>query len=261
MRTMKHMRRTDTNRIIKLLNLTPDLLKLSRSSLKMLRNNITNSNITTSSRSSKQKRTSLNLVRNDRILRTMKRLNTTDTDHIRTGTLDIRPHTVQEIRHINNMRLPRSILNDRTASRHRSSHHNINSSTNRNHIQENMAAMQILRLGNNSTMTDINIRTKSTETLQMLVDRPAADITSTRKRNLSILAKQSTKKIIRSTDLLDKLIIHAEIADSRTVDLYSRLINTLNLSPDLGDRLKQNIDVPNIWQILDQYSFISHNGC
>ena len=46
-----------------------------------------------------------------------------------------------------------------------------------------------------------------------------------------VLAKQSTKKIIRSTDLLDKLIIHAEIADSRTVDLYSRLINTLNLSP------------------------------
>ena len=134
MRTMKHMRRTDTNRIIKLLNLTPDLLKLSSSSLKMLRNNITNSNITTSSRSSKHKRTSLDLVRNNRILRTMKRLNTTDTDHIRTGTLDIRPHTVQEIRHINNMRLPRSILNDRTASRHRSSHHNINSSTNRNHI-------------------------------------------------------------------------------------------------------------------------------
>ena len=76
-----------------------------------------------------------------------------------------------------------------------------------------------------------------------------------------ILTKQSTQKIIRSTDLLDKLIIHAEIADSRTVDLYSRLINTLNLSPDLGDRLKQNIDVPYIWQILDQYSFISHNGC
>ena len=162
----------------------------------------------------------------------MKLLNTTDTDHIRTGTLDIRTHAVQEVRHINNMRLPCSILNDRTTSRHRSSHHNINRSTNRNHIQENVAAMKILSLGNNSTMTDINLRTKSTESLQMLIDRSAADIASARKRNfrMLVLAKQSTKKIIRSTDLLDIFIINTEIADGRTVDLYSRFIDTLNLS-------------------------------
>ena len=232
MRTMKHMRRTDTNRIIKLLNLTPDLLKLRSRSLQMLRNNITDRNITTRSRSSKHKSTCLNLIRNNRILCTVKLLNTTDTDHIRTSTLNIRTHTVQEIGHVNNMRLPCSILNNGTAGCHRSSHHNINRSTNRNHIQENVAAMKILSLGNNSTMTDINLRTKSTESLQMLIDRSAADIASARKRNfrMLVLAKQSTKKIIRSTDLLDIFIINTEIADGRTVDLYSRFIDTLNLS-------------------------------
>ena len=98
--------------------------------------------------------------------------------------------------------------------------------------EENVAAMKILSLGNNSTMTDINLRTKSTESLQMLIDRSAADIASARKRNfrMLVLAKQSTKKIIRSTDLLDIFIINTEIADGRTVDLYSRFIDTLNLS-------------------------------
>ena len=232
MSTMKFMRRTNTNRIIKLLNLTADLLKLGSRSLQMLRNNITDRNITTRSSCRKHKRTSLDLIRNDRILRTMKLLNTTDTDHIRTGTLDIRTHAVQEVRHINNMRLPCSILNDRTTSRHRSSHHNIDGSAYRNHIQEDMAAMKILRLRNDRTMTDIHIRAKSTETFQMLIDRSAADITSTRKRNLRmfILTKQSTKKIIRSTDLLDKFIIHTKITNGRAVDLYSRFIDTLNLS-------------------------------
>ena len=119
--------------------------------------------------------------------------------------------------------------------------------------EENVAAMKILRLRNDRTMTDIHIRAKSTETFQMLIDRSAADIASARKRNfrMLVLAKQSTKKIIRSTDLLDIFIINTEIADGRTVDLYSRFIDTLNLSTNLCNSLKQNIDVPHIWQILN----------
>lgn len=183
----------------------------------------------------------------------MKSLNTTDTDHISTCSLDISSHTVQEIGNINNMRLSRSILYNCTACCHGSCHHDIDSRTNRNHIKENMASVKILSFGNDSTMTDIHISAKSAESFQMLVDRSTADITSARKRNfcMFIFSEQCAQKIIRCSDLLDKFIIYTEIADGRTVDLYSRFIYTFNLGTDLRDCLKENIDISYIRQILN----------
>ena len=198
MSTMKCMWRTYTNCIIKLLNLTADLLKLRCCSFKMLRNNIAYCNITACSCCCKHKSTSLDLIRNNRILCTMKSLNTTDADHISTCTLDISTHTVQEIGNINNMRLSCSILDNCTACCHGSCHHDIDSRADRNHIQEDMTSMKILSPGNDSTMENIHLSTKSTKSFQMLVDRSAADITSARKRNfcMFILSEQCTQKII-----------------------------------------------------------------
>lgn len=50
---------------------------------------------------------------------------------------------------------------------------------------------------------------------------------------------------------VDKFIIYTEIADGRTVDLYSRFIYTFNLGTDLRDCLKENIDISYIRQILN----------
>ena len=183
MSAMKSAHCTYTYGIIKLLNFTSDFLKLGCSSFEMLWNYILNCDITTGSCCSEHKGSCLNLVRNDGILCAVKLLNTLDTDHICTSTFDIGSHAVQEVGNIYYVWLSGSIFNNRTSWCKRCCHHNIDSCSYRNYIQENMASMKIRCLGNNGSMKNINFRTKGSETFQMLVNRTASDIAATWKRN------------------------------------------------------------------------------
>ena len=159
MSAVKSLACTYTYCIIKFFNLTSDLFKFGSCCLKMFRDNILNCNIPASCGSSKHKSSCLDLVRNDRILCTMKFLNTLDTDNISSRTLDVGSHTVQEVRNVYNMRLSRCILDRSTARCHRSCHHNVDRRTYRYNIKENMASMKVLCLCNDRTMKDVHICT------------------------------------------------------------------------------------------------------
>ena len=113
----------------------------------------------------------LNLVRYDRVLRQVKSLYSDDTDHVGTGTLDVRAHTVQEVRNINDMRFLRTVLNYGTAFRHGGSHHDIDGSSHRNRIQEKVTSSQMLCLRADASVPYGNLRTQRFESLQMQVDR------------------------------------------------------------------------------------------
>ena len=147
----------------------------------------------------------------------MKLLHTTDTDHICTCTFNISSHGIQEIGNIHDMRLSCGILQNCISAGHAGCHHNIDRSTHRNHIQINVFANQtIFRIGTNRTSTDIHPSTQSSETLQMQVNGSAANITSTRKRHFCffVFSKKSSQQIIGCANLLDKLIVYADITDS-----------------------------------------------
>ena len=70
-----------------------------------------------------------------------------DTDDIRTGALDVGPHTIQEVGHINHVGFLRHVLNRGLSLRQRRRHHNIDSRAHGNLIQINMAAHQIYGMG------------------------------------------------------------------------------------------------------------------
>ena len=106
----------------------------------MLRNHVFHHDIALGGCCGKHKGSCLDLVRNDRVLRAMKLLHSADTDHIGSCTLDVGSHAVQEVCHINNMRLTGGVLDDRIALCHGSCHHNIDGRTYRNGIQENMTS-------------------------------------------------------------------------------------------------------------------------
>ena len=61
-------------------------------------------------------------------------------DNIGSRTSDVGTHTVQEVRHINNMGLLRRILNRSIANCHGCRHHNINGRTYGHNIQINVAS-------------------------------------------------------------------------------------------------------------------------
>ena len=78
----------------------------------MLRNHVFDRHIAVRRSGSKHKRAGFDLIRDDRIFRLMQSLYTTDPDHIRTCALDVRSHAVEEIRHVYDVRLTRTVLDN-----------------------------------------------------------------------------------------------------------------------------------------------------
>ena len=137
----------------------------------MLRNDIPDRHIPVRTGCRKHVGARLDLIRNDRILGTVKLRYSDNTNDIRPGTFDIRTHTVQEIRHIDNMRLLRTVFNHRAAFRHRRRHHDVDRRPDGNRIQKDVLSDQIrCRRTDNSALYD-NLRSEGLESLQMQVDR------------------------------------------------------------------------------------------
>src|SRR5699024_1592552 len=158
-----------------------------------------------------------------------------DTDNVCSGAFDIRAHTVQEIGNVHYMRFSCRILNDRTSGRQRCRHHDIDRSSHRNHIQENMTSMKILCFRHDRTVNNLYFCAQSPESFQMLVNRTTSDIASSRKRNLRmfIFTKEGSQKIIRCTYLLDIFIIKTDVPDNWTVVVYIGSVVSVELSADI----------------------------
>ena len=84
-----------------------------------------------------------------------------------------------------------------------------------------MLSCQLLRFGDYCAVENINGRTKSPETFQMLVNGPASDIAASGKRNFRCLvfSKQCAQKIVGRSDLLDVFVFHADVGYGGTCDL------------------------------------------
>ena len=95
----------------------------------------------------------------------------------------------------------------------------------------------------------------------MLIDGPASDITSSRKRNLGMLvfSKQRAHQIIGSPDLFDVFIIYTDIMNRRPVDFYCGFIDSFHHRTDAGNSFKKHVDITDIRQIFDQDRFICHD--
>ena len=191
----------------------------------------------------------------------MKAGYTANLDHVRTCSTNVRSHTVQEVCHINNMRLFCHILKDRKSFCHRCCHHNVNRSSYAYHIKINVLSDQTLCFCDNLAMLDIHISTKRTKTFQMLVDWTASDIASSRKSDFCsfILTKKCSEQVIRCTDLLDVIIFYIKIFNVASVDSDCVPVNTVNLGTNSTDCFQQNVDIVDIRKIIDSNCLICHN--
>ena len=82
----------------------------------------------------------------------MEAADAVDTDHIRSGSLDISAHAVQEVGHVNDVRLLGRILDDRLSDCAGSRHHNVDRRADRNYVHENMSTSHMITLGENSSV-------------------------------------------------------------------------------------------------------------
>ena len=191
----------------------------------------------------------------------MEPLYAADTDDVRTCSLDIRAHAVQEVRHVYHMGLLGRVLNDGISFRHSGRHHNVDGGSHGNHIQINMASAQSLRLRHNKSILNLYVSAQSAETLQVLINGSASDIAAARKGNLRplILSKQSPQQIVGSADPLDILVIYAEIPYLGTIYLHRMPVNPIYIRANLLHRFQKDVDVPHIRKIFHHYCLIRHN--
>ena len=227
----------------------------------MLGDYVFHRNVSPGNGSSTHKGSGLDLIRNDRISGAMELSDAFNTDHIRTCAFDIGSHTVQKVGHVYHMGLLGHVFQDRLSLRHGRRHHNINSSTNRNHIQINVAGYQVDGMGNHRSANDGHIRTKGAKSLQMLVDGPASDGTASGQRHLCtfILTKKRTDKIIRCADFSHMLIFHSNAVNRAGIDLYRMTIESLHPRSQINNGLQQRIDITHIRQIFNDNILIRHN--
>ena len=142
------------------------LQKLCRNGLHVLRNHILHKNIPSCHRCGTHKGSRFNLIRNHGIGRSVQATNPFDPYRIRPGSADIRPHTVQEVRYIYNMRLFRYVLHNGASLRKNCRKHDIDCCADRDDIQINMASNQtIFRFRNQIAVLYLRPSTEGTETL------------------------------------------------------------------------------------------------
>ena len=147
----------------------------------MLRNHIEHCHISACCCSGKHKCSCFDLIRNDGVLCLMQGLHSTDLNHVCSCTTDICSHAVQEVRYIYNMWLFRYVLHDRKTVSHSCCHHYVDRCTYSHNIEIKMCSLQLFRFSKNLTIFNLYICSKCTESFQMLIDRSASDIASSRK--------------------------------------------------------------------------------
>ena len=205
----------DAHLIVGFVDLTSDLKELGRERLQMLGNDIFDHDIPLGRRCRKHKGARFDLVGNDRISGSVQILNALDADHIRSGSLDLGAHAVEEVRRIDNVRLLGRILDDGGALRHDGSHHDVDRGADGDDIHIDVGSAQDLRLSDHhSGRCQADIRPQGPEALDMLVDRAQADVAASRQSHGSapVLAQKRSDQIIGPPDLADIIVVHDSIS-------------------------------------------------
>ena len=192
----------------------------------------------------------------------MQLFHAANTNHIRPGALDLRPHAVEEIRTVNNMRLLGGILDDRQSPRERCRHHDIDGRTHGHHIEVDMTSDEILRPRDDHAVFNADVRPQGAESLDMLIDRPEADVAPLRQRHLrpAVLPEQRADQIIGTADFADRLIHDRTVHDPGPIDPEGVAVYTGNDGADTLDGTENRADIAHIRHILHQDGFICHNG-
>ena len=129
-----------------------------------------------------------------------------------------------------------------------------------------MGAAQDLRLGDDHAgRRQAHIRAQGTEALDVLVDRPQADITSARQGDgrVAVPSQQGTDQVIGSADLAHIFVVHDRIRrDAGPVDPVAVPVDLFHMSADRTDRLEDRADITHLGHIFKRHGLTGHDrGC
>ena len=185
----------------------------------------------------------------------MELIHPVDTNGIRTGTLDVRTHGVEEVGQVNDMGLLGGILNGGHAVRQGGGHHDVHRCADGDHVQIDGGALHaaFFRAGKDEVAL-MHLSTHGDKALDVLVDRTnAAKVAPAGHRDLRLskAAKQRADEIVGCTDLMCQLLRHLRGGDMTAVDLHVARRQKADLCTQLLQDLQQGGDVGNLRDVFD----------
>ena len=189
------------NSIVQFLNFYTHFLKFCRNGLQMLGYDIVDSEHTLCGSSRNHKSTGLDHIGNNSVSTAVKLVYPFYFYHVCTGPGNSGAACIQKVCKVHNMRLSRSIFNDRHPLGADRRHHDIHRRANRHNVEIYLISIQPTRRSRfNSAVFHIDRSTQSFKTLDMLINRSDAKITSAGEtRTSATKAPQfSPQHIIRS---------------------------------------------------------------
>ena len=179
----------------------------------MLGDDILDRDVSSGRRSGEHICSRLDLIRNDRIVRSVQAADAFNTDHVRSCALDPGTHAVEEVCKINDVGFLGRIF-DRSASlRHDRCHDDVDGRAYGNYVHVDVGSDKSVRPGVNSARCQSYCRSESPEALDVLINRAKPDIAAARQRNarLLVLAQKGADQIIGTSDLSDVLIVNRSV--------------------------------------------------
>ena len=173
----------DADRVVVLRDGDAHLHQLRRNGFQMLRRDVLDQNVSAGRRNGGHICSGLDLVRNDRIRDALQMLDAADLDDVGAGAADVRAHRVQEVREVDDVRLARRVLDDRQPLRLHGRQNDVHRRADRDHVEVNVRAAQLLCGDLDHAVVERICAAQRIEALDVLVNRPNAEITPAGQRD------------------------------------------------------------------------------
>ena len=159
----------------------------------MLADRVLDEHITARHRRRDHVRPRLDAVRDDRIVCRAQLRHAIDLDAVRSRTADARPHHIEIVREINDLRLERRILKNRLSLGAGRRHHHILRRPDTREIEVDARPLEpVRRTRVNRALRDLDLRPECLKALEMQIDRARPNGAAARQRDLrmSLARKQ-----------------------------------------------------------------------
>ncbi len=135
-------------------------------------------------------------------------LHADDRDRVRSGTLNVRAHRVEQIRQVGDLGLAGGIPQNGRARGQGRGHHAVLGASHRRNVERDLRAVESLAAGFHVPLGEMQLRSHGLEGTEMAIDRPCADGTASRKGNArtSGAREQRTKDQEAGPHRLDEIV-------------------------------------------------------
>ena len=151
------------------------------------------------------------------------------------------------------MRLLGGVFDDREPIGQSGGQHHVHGGAHGDHVQVDVAALEpsVGHLGAHKAVFHFHVRPQGPQTLQVLVDGSAAEVTAAGQRHfcLAKTPQKRAKQVIAGTDFTPGLIGHRAVMDGGAVHLHRRTVDGAHVGPQFLEDIEHQGHIADLRQV------------